>query len=436
LELVEPPVHTRMTHKGMHLDEVVANMALMKHGELVYPGITRSKLVLVGNPKLIDGPKLRQEGVLCFGIGGGELDEHPNPSEFKCCTDLVVKKLGLDKYPVWVRSAAQVRRQDRTATAKDLELSSLIKAWNRLHPKNGTFAFDRASRLLWPWMDFQQGVRVQNHASISLSSLADQVEREYRDHLKAPGIKKVIKHLREFRPGPDVRPLELGNLFKMVQRVYEAEYKGTLRLQYMQILHDVAKVSIQFWNLVQNYQFERIHMPIPSAPSHENLVCAVVESTDALVPRALRYKGVDVVLNSQPGTRMFQISTRNRHNKRKDMRAYLDLSHVVAYLRRLDLAARGETPPDLPFEKWASPGTLDVVPNMHYIKTETGETLLCGSLDSAQDSEGSLLDVMKDVFPILWNNIRLIPSEEFESPRKDVLTEEEEFYEVDVEDAA
>lgn len=129
-------VHTLMTHKKPHLDEIcVWFMLRMKLGEASkIPGAVNLRF---WDPEGVDkGKTLAQvandPGILLCGIGGGALDEHPTngqpEKDGECAATLAAAELGIIEIPELRKLLEYVAANDTRAVGSQFDLASGVRA--------------------------------------------------------------------------------------------------------------------------------------------------------------------------------------------------------------------------------------------------------------------------------------------------------------------
>lgn len=134
--------HTLATHRGCHLDEILAILLLRLFGEALFPGVRTAKVVIWtsgGTPNGRLAEEYERDGILGIGVGGGRFDEHHLPPESareECTATLVAEALGIREKPELRRILDFVLRTDRGPALHAFDLSSLVKVAHGAYPEN------------------------------------------------------------------------------------------------------------------------------------------------------------------------------------------------------------------------------------------------------------------------------------------------------------
>lgn len=123
------------THVRPDIEELLAIVMLILHGEKVYPGVSTAKLTFV-NPEMPDYEHhiaLHPE-VLPVGVWHGDLDEHPMPGfpndpakKGKCAATLVAEKLGIANNPEWKKLLTSVTANDLWGIGSPFDVAYILK---------------------------------------------------------------------------------------------------------------------------------------------------------------------------------------------------------------------------------------------------------------------------------------------------------------------
>jgi hypothetical protein len=137
------PIHTLVTHRGEHLDEIVAIYLLRKEGADLFPGIEKAKIQYCANGGFLPEGKteedLEKEGILYIGVGKGRFDDHDldgNLKEGKCSALLVAEFLGIDDDPIYEELLDYTLRNDRKGAGHTFDLAHLLKVAHEQYPDN------------------------------------------------------------------------------------------------------------------------------------------------------------------------------------------------------------------------------------------------------------------------------------------------------------
>lgn len=131
-------------HERPDLDAICGIWLLKKFGEAKFPGIGKAKVKFFKGEELIDGKSAEDwenQGVILVDIGRGKFDHHP-ASEYpeECATTLIAKYLDVDDDPALEQILKFVRHTDLQGALNIFDLSSLVKAMHKAHPR----------RIVWP----------------------------------------------------------------------------------------------------------------------------------------------------------------------------------------------------------------------------------------------------------------------------------------------
>ena len=127
-------VHTFLTHRLPHLDEIFVYWMLLKFWA---DKCRKSVKMRFWDPKgADDGTTLTEvsedKGILICGIGGGELDEHPTTTtegkDGECAATLAAKKFGVFDMPELKLLLAYITANDLSAQGTRCDLASGLRA--------------------------------------------------------------------------------------------------------------------------------------------------------------------------------------------------------------------------------------------------------------------------------------------------------------------
>jgi len=130
-----------VTHRWPHLDEIAAMWALCKWGDEVAdpPEIVYWE----AGGKTAD--QWEKGGYLCVGVGGSELDEHPQNGtkreEGECAFSLTLKKLGVESDPALQAMVKAIANEDAHAGLGSLGIPTGVKVLHEMHPEEPFAAY-------------------------------------------------------------------------------------------------------------------------------------------------------------------------------------------------------------------------------------------------------------------------------------------------------
>ncbi len=124
-------------------DTLLSIFLLRKFGEKMFPGVSTADITFSAHMSAdVDTNALLEQGTLALDIGGGELDHHNK--EKVTLSELVARKLGMDRDPALEKIVEYVRRDDmygKGTISKDpidraFGLSGLLTNLNKVHGTN------------------------------------------------------------------------------------------------------------------------------------------------------------------------------------------------------------------------------------------------------------------------------------------------------------
>ncbi len=142
-------IHTIITHKRPHLDEIVAILLLQLYGEKVFPGVSTAVFQFWdASQKTKDGrpwQAWQDEGNILIGVGGGRFDEHATlhveRKENECASTLVAKALRIHDEP-WLQSLLKYTTNvDTKGGTNPFSIESLIRLANKTWFENDPESF-------------------------------------------------------------------------------------------------------------------------------------------------------------------------------------------------------------------------------------------------------------------------------------------------------
>jgi hypothetical protein len=131
-------IHTIVTHRRPHLDEIVAIVLLMNYGEHKFPGIKDAKIIFwnagTATPDGRDWNAWYEKGYVLVGVGGSPYDEHilPPGDQKECAATLVAKDLGIDQLPQLEQLLRITHTNDTTGGNHPMNLAAIISLGNKL----------------------------------------------------------------------------------------------------------------------------------------------------------------------------------------------------------------------------------------------------------------------------------------------------------------
>jgi hypothetical protein len=188
--LVPISVHTIVTHKRPHIDEIVAIKLLKVYGRKVFLGIEKARVEFWdAGSKTPDGKSWKEwtkNGYLLVGVGGSCFDEHPaeklERKEGHCAASLVAKYLGIENYPELQQLLKYTIDNDTNGGKNPFDLAAIITAGNK-----EWFETDPNSCLEWAL----QSVTIMLNRQIKFFS---ETKKEFEMHAY---IKKCLYQGRE-----------------------------------------------------------------------------------------------------------------------------------------------------------------------------------------------------------------------------------------------
>lgn len=132
-------VHTIVTHKRPHVDEIVAIVLLKQYGRKKFPGIESAKIEFwdagIKTPDGKDWKQYHKEGVLLVGVGASCFDEHPaalgDRKEEHCAATLVAKYLKIQEKPELEQLLRYTLTNDTKGGNNPFDLAALITLGNK-----------------------------------------------------------------------------------------------------------------------------------------------------------------------------------------------------------------------------------------------------------------------------------------------------------------
>ncbi len=143
-------IHTIVTHRFPHLDEIFGIWLLQNQGGDKFPGIENAQIEYWdGGGSTPDGHPVEeweQKGYVMVGVGGGRFDEHSTTTKDRkggdCAATLVAKYLEVDKEP-WMKQVLDfVVRDDLQGSASPFDLGPICKLLHQQYPNEPGVAMD------------------------------------------------------------------------------------------------------------------------------------------------------------------------------------------------------------------------------------------------------------------------------------------------------
>lgn len=128
-------IHTIVTHRRPHFDEILALWLLRTFGNEKYPGVQGAAVICwdAGSspPDGRTAAEWEAEGFLCVGVGHGKLDEHPGGGAERkadeCAATLAAKDLGVADDPALGQLLEFAKAADLEGKTQPLDLFSITK---------------------------------------------------------------------------------------------------------------------------------------------------------------------------------------------------------------------------------------------------------------------------------------------------------------------
>lgn len=146
-------VHTIVTHKRPHIDEVVAIVLLKMYGREKFPGIQNAKIDFwdagIQSVASKNWKQHHKEGVLLIGLGASCFDEHPNESidrkKEECAATLVANYLGIRQKPELEQLLRYTLNNDTKGGNNPFDLAAVFNLGNKTW-------FDKDPQAIFEWM--------------------------------------------------------------------------------------------------------------------------------------------------------------------------------------------------------------------------------------------------------------------------------------------
>ena len=194
-------------------------------------------------------------------------------------------------------------------------------------------------------------------------------------------VGRIIEYVRRCDRDAGVRPQELPSLIKQWHRRHPGDPELVLE-RTLPILEDWLESNLEFQKSFETITIQRQRFPLTNSTAKATY--AVLETDDPNAAAVARIKGAHVVVvkNSRGQVQIFTSSAKADHRSTP----LIDLRIVAQKIRSAELTARGNTT-GLPGLYLRNSGKLPEVPQWYYLASDTGQMLLNGSDQAAQEVE-------------------------------------------------
>jgi hypothetical protein len=405
------------THPNEHLDEFAAELAMTLYGHRMGYRFANAQVVYLRDRKSATEAEVLANGYVPLGTAGGEFDEHGKTfltedgrPRKECTFSLVARKLGIDEELGWANLVVRVRHADRTDDVLPNELSTLIKGWHLLHPH--AVVRRRVMKILSDIVRYDRGdgLAGTQRPTFTNKDIIDELWGELSEEfspetMKMPAVQKFIRLAldRDKMPTSRMRYLEIFRVFRIMQEMYSNEMGQHSMVKYeaKAIMRDSILLAIDYQTAYD------AHVPNVrefTLRGTDITVKVDYQQTDnpffARVARAKK-AGIVIIRSGKGNVGIFV---------NKKLHPHLDMSGVVAALRKADLAKRGGAMPGnlTNFAYWSAE-QVEEAPWWYYLRA--GQMALNGSNQSSPGVGPTVL-TNDEIYGIIkrWARIRRAPS--------------------------
>ncbi len=401
------PVTTFLTHLRPHLDEIMARFMLVRWGEAIFPGVSKSDIRYLTTGILPDDVPphiLEEKGILPVGVGGGFLDEHSvdgmNRKIDECASTLVSTALSLTNDVPLQRILTEVRHCDLTNLVKPTQLSSLVKLRHRHHQ------YDASKVLEWTFVALH-GLYGYGAKQLDKGVYPGIVEGIFEDLIREHGWghEQALTHVRlqlsQSEGNSHLLLTELAHIFKVLNK--KTKKKAALWLR--EVLIDMYHDSRSFFKAVDEIASEAKGKVAEFASEHDTFPVLATHSDNEHVSRAARskycgYVALVIQRNTKGNTGIF-LNVHNQHV----IKERLHLDNLVRMIR-----LREQTRLGFPQGQWdslAAEGTLRRIRMWYYSKDR--DMILNGAVTTPDVKPSKLtleeiLDISQQAFKrnLVW----------------------------------